>query len=202
MASLSRSSSILALMITITALAACTDGTSNRQRDDSFDPGPTQEGDELATFIPFTGQPAGEGEPPPPPIDTLSKVVASTDDGIDVVAELRGTYYREENGNRGWISFAPEGQLAGVTTSPNARIILRGNRMGGFGTLTLPVKGGGTVTIDLATSLRATGSEIAGSCSRREGGACADIGIGRATFTDRAGRTSFVSGVLEIGTQH
>ena len=201
MASLSRPSSILAL-IAITTLAACTDGTSNRQRDDSYDPGPTQKGDELATFIPFTGQPADDGDPPPPPLDTLATLVASTDDGVDVVAELRGTYYREESGDRGWIAFAPERQLAGVQSSPNARIILRGNRMGGFGTLTLPVKGGGTVTIDLAASLRATGSELAGSCSRREGGACGDVGIGRATFTDRAGRTRFVSGVLEIGTQY
>jgi hypothetical protein len=191
------------LLLVLAGVTAC--------RTSAMERGPMLEGDERIireTIAPaLIGEP---GEPPPPPIDTLSSLrvapmgaalVAPGDTASAApAAGIRARYYLREDGKRGWIAFPQSIQPAGVTVDSAARIIIRDGRMGGAGTITVR-DARGTLVIDLGKHLRGAGSEIRGSCgARRPGrGACATLVFEGVAFTPASGAPRTERLELEIG---
>lgn len=196
------------------------------QRDD----GPLRAGDTaLATESIQSFMSPGDGEPPPPPIDTLSELriettaldsavadttktdttktdttataaALTTTTSTDTVAmTLRVRYYLDEAGEHGWIAFPRDNQPPGVTVDSAARIIIHGQKIGGTGAIQITTAQG-RVDIDLG-QVGGAGTAIAGRCKRdeRQVGACASVAFKGVRFTPSGGQASDRPAKLEVG---
>jgi hypothetical protein len=178
--------------------------------------GPLLPGDEELARERIESNIIQDGEPPPPPIDTLaslrlapSAAVASVVDPnapavptttVTPTTGIRARYYLREDGKRGWISFPRELQPAGVTVDSAARIIIRDGKIGGAGMIIVR-DSRGTLTIDLSQHLRGIGTEISGRCGppRPGRGSCATLVFDGVPFTPVNGPPSTQRVQLDIG---
>ena len=189
-------------------LAACADTNSPK---------------ELDTLTELEGPPAAiiyvdggrDGEPPPPPIDTLSRAdgamteSASLSDGSAQAAALssasisfsilhRATFTSDLEGTMGWMSWGKAEQPKGTTLEGYAEVYYRQNYLAGKGAVKI-TDARGTLYIDFGKHLDVRNGSVSTSCRAEKGGACATLYYRGATYVPRDGRPGFASGRLLVG---
>jgi hypothetical protein len=166
-----------------------------------FDNGPLQPGDTALATEPIA--PIlfpDDGEPPPPPIDTLSemRIGGVSAELTDLIVRVR--YYLDQKGTRGWVDFPTDNQPPGVRVDSAARIIIHGQKIGGTGTLQIS-DSAGVVDIDLS-QIGGEGTVIAGRCRKEDrsaGGACATITFKQVRWAPTGGQPTTTTASLDVG---
>lgn len=169
---------------------------------------------------PFAGPPANavlvrgskDGDPPPPPLDTLSSAVGSSSGALALAADgttlatptvtfdilHRATFTSNLEGTAGWMAWGKAIQPKGSRIEGYAEVYYGTGYLRGSGTVRIS-DAKGALTIDFAKHLDTQNATIWTACTGDPSGACAIIYYRGAAYTPTGGRTVIVAGRLLVG---
>lgn len=192
-------------------VAGCAEGNAPRELEkvEAF-------GEPPLSYIEFEG--GKDGEPPPPPKDTLSRADGAPMESASLMSAESGatqslasssvsfsilhraTFTSDLEGTMGWIAWGRAPQPKGTYIEGEAEVYYRADSpLSGKGVVRI-IDGKGSVTIDFARHLDTKNATINTACKAEKGGACATLYYRGATYRPRDSKVgTLVSGRLLVG---